>query len=128
MAATATMAQTGLFISFEGIDGAGKSTHIDALADALRATGRTVVLTREPGGTPLAEQIRALALHQPMDALTEALLMFAARRDHIRQVIAPALASPTRALPTRAAGAGSTGNRYQNWSFWRRIHGRWRPI
>ena len=91
MAAMATMAQTGLFISFEGIDGAGKSTHIDALADALRSSGRTVVLTREPGGTPLAEQIRALALHQPMDALTEALLMFAARRDHIRQVIAPAL-------------------------------------
>ncbi|MDO5693875.1 MAG: dTMP kinase [Pseudomonadota bacterium] len=86
------MARTGLFISFEGIDGAGKSTHIDALAEALRAAGRAVVLTREPGGTPLAEQIRALALHQPMDALTEALLMFAARRDHIRQVIAPALA------------------------------------
>ena len=83
---------SGLFITFEGIDGAGKSTHIDALADALRAAGRTVTLTREPGGTPLAEQIRALALHQPMDALTEALLMFAARRDHIGQVIAPALA------------------------------------
>ncbi|MFT3776800.1 MAG: dTMP kinase [Ottowia sp.] len=82
----------GLFISFEGIDGAGKSTHIDALADAFRAAGRAVTLTREPGGTPLAEQIRALALHQPMDALTEALLMFAARRDHIAQVIAPALA------------------------------------
>jgi dTMP kinase len=82
----------GLFISFEGIDGAGKSTHIDALADALVAAGRTVTRTREPGGTPLAEQIRALALHQPMDALTEALLMFAARRDHIAQVIAPALA------------------------------------
>jgi dTMP kinase len=82
----------GLFISFEGIDGAGTSTHIDALADALVAAGRTVTRTREPGGTPLAEQIRALALHQPMDALTEALLMFAARRDHIAQVIAPALA------------------------------------
>ena len=82
----------GLFISFEGIDGAGKSTHIDALAAAFRAAGRAVTLTREPGGTPLAEQIRALALHQPMDALTEALLMFAARRDHIAQVIAPALA------------------------------------
>lgn len=82
----------GLFISFEGIDGAGKSTHIDALADALRASGRAVVRTREPGGTPLAEQIRALALHQPMDALTEALLMFAARRDHLARVIAPALA------------------------------------
>ena len=105
MAAMATMAQTGLFISFEGIDGAGKSTHIDALADALRATGRTVVLTREPGGTPLAEQIRALALHQPMDALTEALLMFAARRDHIRQVIAPALARGDAVLCDRFTDA-----------------------
>jgi dTMP kinase len=82
----------GLFISFEGIDGAGKSTHIDALAAALRAHGRTVVLTREPGGTPLAEKLRALALNDPMDALTEALLMFAARRDHLLQVIEPALA------------------------------------
>jgi len=82
----------GLFISFEGIDGAGKSTHIDALAAALRAQGRTVVLTREPGGTPLAERLRALALNEPMDPLTEALLMFAARRDHLLQVIEPALA------------------------------------
>ena len=82
----------GLFLSFEGIDGAGKSTHIAALAAALRAAGRTVVLTREPGGTPLAEQLRALALNEPMDALTEALLMFAARRDHLQQVIEPALA------------------------------------
>ena len=82
----------GVFISFEGIDGAGKSTHIEALAEAFRAAGRHVVLTREPGGTPLAEKIRASALHEPMDALTEALLMFAARRDHIRRVIAPALA------------------------------------
>lgn len=82
----------GLFVSFEGIDGAGKSTHIDALADAFRAQGRTVVLTREPGGTPLAEKLRALALNDPMDALTEALLMFAARRDHLQQVIEPGLA------------------------------------
>jgi dTMP kinase len=82
----------GLFISFEGIDGAGKSTHIDALAAALRARGRTVVLTREPGGTPLAEKLRGLALNDPMDPLTEALLMFAARRDHLLQVIEPALA------------------------------------
>lgn len=82
----------GLFISFEGIDGAGKSTHIEGLAAALRARGRVVTLTREPGGTPLAEQLRALVLHQAMDALTEALLIFAARRDHLRQVIAPALA------------------------------------
>ncbi len=81
-----------LFISFEGIDGAGKTTHIDALAAALQEQGRTVVRTREPGGTPLAEQLRALALHEKMDALTEALLMFAARRDHLLQVIEPALA------------------------------------
>lgn len=82
----------GLFISFEGIDGAGKSTHIQALADAFVNAGRTVRTTREPGGTPLAEQLRALALNAPMDALTEALLMFAARRDHLQQVIEPALA------------------------------------
>ncbi len=83
----------GVFISFEGIDGAGKSTHIAPLADLLRAQGRTVVLTREPGGTPLAEKIRALALNDGMDPLAEALLMFAARRDHLRQVIKPALAA-----------------------------------
>lgn len=82
----------GRFISFEGIDGAGKTSHIDALAARLRSAGHTVVLTREPGGTPLAEQLRSLFLQQPMDALTEALLVFAGRRDHIRQVIAPALA------------------------------------
>jgi len=81
----------GLFISFEGIDGAGKSTHIEALAAAFRAQGRVVTLTREPGGTPLAESLRALVLQQPMDAMTEALLVFAARRDHIEQVIRPAL-------------------------------------
>lgn len=82
----------GRFISFEGIDGAGKSSHIAGVADAFRAEGRTVVLTREPGGTPLAEQLRTLALNEPMDALTEALLMFAARREHLLQVIEPALA------------------------------------
>ena len=83
----------GVFISFEGIDGAGKSTHIAPLADLLRQQGRTVVLTREPGGTPLAEKIRALALTDAMDPLAEALLMFAARRDHLQQVIEPALAA-----------------------------------
>ena len=82
----------GVFLSFEGIDGAGKSSHVDALAQAFRAAGRTVVLTREPGGTPLAEQLRSLALNTPMDPLTEALVMFAARRDHLVQVIEPALA------------------------------------
>jgi dTMP kinase len=83
---------SGLFISFEGIDGAGKSTHIAALAQAFEAQGRAVTLTREPGGTPLAEALRALVLHEAMDPLTESLLVFAARRDHITRVIAPALA------------------------------------
>lgn len=82
----------GLFISFEGIDGAGKSTHIDRVAQLFRDAGRAVVLTREPGGTPLSEKLRELVLHEPMDALTEALLMFAARREHLVQVIEPALA------------------------------------
>ncbi|MDP2263804.1 MAG: dTMP kinase [Hydrogenophaga sp.] len=86
------MSDRGLFISFEGIDGAGKSTHIQALANAFRAEGRHVTLTREPGGTPLAEKLRAMVLNDPMDPLCEALLMFAARRDHLRQVIEPALA------------------------------------
>ena len=81
----------GIFVSFEGIDGAGKSTHISALAEALRAAGRIVTLSREPGGTPLAEKLRAMVLNDAMDPLTEALLMFAARRDHIVKVIAPAL-------------------------------------
>jgi dTMP kinase len=86
------MTHTGLFISFEGIDGAGKSTHIEGLAAAFKAQGRHVTLTREPGGTPLAEKLRGLVLHDAMDPLTEALLVFAARRDHLNQVIEPALA------------------------------------
>lgn len=80
------------FITFEGIDGAGKSSHIEALAQWLRARGREVLLTREPGGTALAERLRELLLHEAMDALTESLLVFAARRDHLRQCIEPALA------------------------------------
>ena len=84
--------QPGLFISFEGIDGAGKSTHISALAQAFKAQGRAVTLTREPGGTPLAEKLRSLVLKDAMDPLTEALLMFAARRDHLNCVILPSLA------------------------------------
>jgi dTMP kinase len=86
------MANTGLFISFEGIDGAGKSTHIAGLAETFRNQGRQVTLTREPGGTALAEQLRDMVLNQAMDPLTEALLIFAARRDHLKQVIEPALA------------------------------------
>ena len=83
---------SGLFLTLEGIDGAGKSSHIDALDALFRAAGRAVTRTREPGGTPLAETLRGLILSQPMDTLTESLLVFAARRDHIVQVIAPALA------------------------------------
>ncbi len=81
----------GKFITFEGVDGAGKSTHIAAFADALRARGMQVVSTREPGGTPLGEKLRELLLHENMHLETEALLMFAARREHIAQVILPAL-------------------------------------
>jgi dTMP kinase len=84
--------QPGLFISFEGIDGAGKSSHIEALAQAFKAAGRAVLQTREPGGTPLAEKLRNMVLHDPMDPLCEALLVFAARRDHLNHVIEPALA------------------------------------
>ena len=87
------MQTPGLFITFEGIDGAGKSTHIEKVAQAFRAAGRTVTLTREPGGTPLAEKLRALVLGDAMDPLCEALLMFAARRDHLQTVIEPALAA-----------------------------------
>ena len=82
----------GRFISFEGIDGAGKSTQHAWLVDHLRRQGKTVVATREPGGTPLGEKLRALLLAEPMHLETEALLMFAARREHLAQVIEPALA------------------------------------
>ena len=83
---------SGIFISFEGIDGAGKSTHIESLAKAFQAQGRMVTVTREPGGTPLAEKLRTLVLNDAMDAMTEALLVFAARRDHLQRCIEPALA------------------------------------
>lgn len=82
----------GRFITFEGIDGAGKSTHLDWFADALRARGATVLRTREPGGSPLAERLRALLLSEAMSITTEILLMFAARQDHLDTVVGPALA------------------------------------
>ena len=81
----------GRFISLEGVDGAGKSTHVATLADAIAAQGHRVVTTREPGGTPLGEQLRELLLHASMTHDTEALLMFAARREHVELVIRPAL-------------------------------------
>ena len=95
----------GRFITFEGIDGAGKSTHLEALAERWRAAGTDLVLTREPGGTPLAEHLREQLLHTGMDALTEALLVFAARRDHLRAVIRPALAAGRTVLCDRFTDA-----------------------
>ncbi len=96
---------TGRFITFEGIDGAGKSSHIGATAEHLRAQGDTVVLTREPGGTALAETLRELLLRMDMDPLTEALLVFAARRDHLQQLIEPALARGETVLCDRFTDA-----------------------
>jgi dTMP kinase len=99
----------GRFITFEGIDGAGKTTHLawfrDRLADKLAATGRQVVMTREPGGTPLGEALREILLHQSMDLETEALLMFAARREHLARVIEPALARGDWVLSDRFTDA-----------------------
>ncbi|MFN3544904.1 MAG: dTMP kinase [Thiobacillus sp.] len=82
----------GKFITLEGVDGAGKSTHLAFVADWLRVQGREVVVTREPGGTPLGETLRELLLHQPMAPDTELLLMFAARQQHLAELILPALA------------------------------------
>jgi len=96
---------TGRFISFEGIDGAGKSTHIQAVADWFRARGADVQLSREPGGTPLAETLRDIVLSQPMGSLTELLLMFAGRRDHVETVIKPALAAGKTLLCDRFTDA-----------------------
>ncbi|MFZ2269168.1 MAG: dTMP kinase [Azonexus sp.] len=82
----------GKFITFEGIDGAGKSSHVEWLAEWLRAQGKTVRVTREPGGTALGEKLRSMLLNDAMHLETETLLMFAARREHLAQVIEPALA------------------------------------
>lgn len=96
---------TGKFITLEGMDGAGKSTHIPSILEALQARGHEVISTREPGGTPLGERLRELLLHENMHAETETLLMFAARREHIARVIAPALARGTYVLSDRFTDA-----------------------
>jgi dTMP kinase len=96
---------SGRFITFEGIDGAGKSTHITTLQEWLAAKSREVLLTREPGGSALAELLRELVLHQPMDALSETLLIFAARRDHLQTCIEPALARGATVLCDRFTDA-----------------------
>lgn len=95
----------GKFITLEGMDGAGKSTHIPTIVGALEARGIEVVSTREPGGTKLGEHLRDILLHQAMDPETEALLMFAARREHIASVIAPALASGKYVVSDRFSDA-----------------------
>jgi dTMP kinase len=96
---------SGRFITFEGIDGAGKSSHIETLAGWLRDRGHAVVVTREPGGTPLAERLRELVLHSAMDPLCEALLVFAARRDHLQALVEPALARGDTVLCDRFTDA-----------------------
>jgi len=99
----------GKFITFEGIDGAGKTTHLAwfraQLEEKLASTGHAIVLTREPGGTPLGEALRELVLHERMDLETEALLMFAARREHLARVIEPALARGDWVLSDRFTDA-----------------------
>ena len=87
------MSRRGRFITLEGVDGAGKSTHVDFIADAVRSAGHHVIVSREPGGTELAEHLRTAVLSQPMDVLTETLVVFAARADHVARVIRPALES-----------------------------------
>jgi dTMP kinase len=99
------MTRGGLFVTVEGIDGAGKSSHIDALARWLAARGREVVRTREPGGTPLAEALREHLLNDAMDAVSETLLVFAARRDHLEHLIRPALARGAAVLCDRFTDA-----------------------
>ena len=93
------------FITFEGVDGAGKSTHLAWFADTLRQRGLDVLITREPGGTPLGERLREILLNQPMHAETEAMLMFAARLEHIEQVIKPALQRGTWVISDRFSDA-----------------------
>ena len=104
-ASAADEQKRGRFITFEGIDGAGKSTHIDTVDARVRARGARTLRTREPGGTPLGEALRELLLHRSMTRETETLLMFAARAEHITQVIAPALAAGTWVLCDRFTDA-----------------------
>jgi dTMP kinase len=99
------MSTRGKFITLEGVDGAGKSTHLDFVAGWLRQKGREVVVTREPGGTPLGETLRELLLHQNMAPDTELLLMFAARQEHLAALILPALARGAWVLSDRFTDA-----------------------
>ena len=93
------------FLTLEGVDGAGKSTHIEFIADAVRAKGAHVIVTREPGGTDLAERLRQAILGEPMAPLMETLLIFAARTDHVAKVIQPALKAGHYVICDRFADA-----------------------
>jgi dTMP kinase len=124
----------GKFITLEGIDGAGKSTHVGSVAEFLRGKGKQVVVTREPGGTPLGERLRGVLLSQAMDIETETLLMFAARREHIARVIAPALAQGRWVVSDRftdstyayqGAGGGMANDRIADLERW--VQGKLRP-
>lgn len=126
----------GKFITLEGIDGAGKSTHLAWLENFLRGKGLTVMVTREPGGTPLGEKLRALLLdnNQAMHAETEALLMFAARREHLDKVILPALARGDWVISDRftdasfayqGGGRGLASNRLDDLERW--VQGEFQP-
>lgn len=95
----------GRFVTLEGVDGAGKSTHVAWIAERLRAPGRKVLVTREPGGTPLAERLRELVLAEPMDPIAETMLLFAARTDHVQREIGPALAAGNWVLCDRFTDA-----------------------
>ena len=124
----------GKFITFEGIDGAGKSSHVEWLAERLRQKGLTVRVTREPGGTELGEKLRELLLHSSMDLETEALLMFAARREHLAKLIEPALAAGEWVICDRfsdatyayqGGGRGLERSKLQQLEQW--VHGHLQP-
>ena len=124
----------GKFITFEGIDGAGKSSHVEWLAELLRQKGMTVHVTREPGGTELGEKLRELLLHMSMDLETETLLMFAARREHLARLIEPALASGDWVICDRfsdatyayqGGGRGLERHKLQQLEQW--VHGQLQP-
>lgn len=122
------------FITFEGVDGAGKSTHLEWFANALRQRGIDLLVTREPGGTPLGEQLREILLNQSMHAETEAMLMFAARREHVERVIRPALQRGTWVISDRfsdasfayqGGGRGVPVNKLEQLEQW--VHGDLQP-
>ena len=124
----------GKFITLEGIDGAGKSSHLDYIADCIRLRGVKVITTREPGGTPLGETLRSIVLNEKMHADTEALLVFASRCEHLAQVIEPALTAGSWVISDRftdstfayqCGGRGLSAERTRILEQW--VHGHLQP-